>query len=108
MRKHLFLLYIKLPEGQSVSVIASQCILFCLLDCSSQVGNGLYLFNLKRSNCVRFTIKNPTVDFDLVRHPVHQRVLVSRTGHYEGQEGLMMELRIVISNLISIFVQYAT
>jgi len=74
-RNHLFLRHRKCPEGQSVSVIASQCILFHDLDRSSQVGDGLCLFNLNKRNLVGSSTKDPTVELDLVRHAVCQRVL---------------------------------
>src|SRR5882762_7073903 len=76
-RNHLFLRHPKCPEGQSVSVIASQCILFRDLDRSSQMGDGLCLFNLNKRNLVGFSTKDPTVELDLVRHAVRQRVLVT-------------------------------
>src|SRR5882762_1481004 len=60
---------------QRARVIASQCILFHDLDRSSQVGDGLCLFNLNKRNLVGSSTKDPTVELDLVRHAVCQRVL---------------------------------
>jgi hypothetical protein len=74
MCNHLFLHHRKVPEGQSVRVVAPQCLLFLDLDRSSQVGDGLCLFNLNRKNLAGIVTKNPTVEFDLVRHPIRKRI----------------------------------